>query len=63
MAMVVGNEDYDWNVLEFNCEYRNGYTANDETVSNNIIYFFLFYCQISLNIYIYDNLIKYFIYI
>lgn len=32
MAMVVGNEDYDWNVLELNCEYKGGYTASDLTV-------------------------------
>lgn len=32
MAMVVGNEEYDWQALELNCEYKNGYTASDETV-------------------------------
>lgn len=34
MAMVVGNEEYDWKALELNCEYKNGYTASDEIVSN-----------------------------
>lgn len=33
MAMVVGNEEYDWKALELNCEYKNGYTSSDETVS------------------------------
>lgn len=33
MAMVVGNEEYDWQALELNCEYKNGYTSSDETVS------------------------------
>lgn len=32
MAMVVGNEEYDWQALELNCEYKNGYTSSDETV-------------------------------
>lgn len=31
--MVVGNEEYDWKALELNCEYKNGYTSSDETVS------------------------------
>ena len=35
MAMVVGNEEYDWQALELNCEYKNGYTSSDETVSKN----------------------------
>ncbi|KAM7357848.1 HECT and RLD domain containing E3 ubiquitin ligase 4 isoform 2-T4 [Cochliomyia hominivorax] len=32
MAMVVGNEEYDWQALELNCEYKNGYTSSDETI-------------------------------
>jgi E3 ubiquitin-protein ligase HERC4 len=28
----VGNENYDWEELERNAEYNNGYTGNDETV-------------------------------
>jgi len=33
MAVVVGNEDYDWQALQDNCEYREGYTSGDDTVS------------------------------
>ena len=33
MSVVVGNEEYDWNVLEENAEYKNGYTCGDQTVS------------------------------
>ncbi|KAH8327387.1 hypothetical protein KR074_004920 [Drosophila pseudoananassae] len=32
MAVVVGNEDYDWQVLQDNCEYREGYTSGDDTI-------------------------------
>lgn len=32
MAVVVGNEEYDWQALEDNCEYKEGYTSGDETV-------------------------------
>ncbi|XP_058120620.1 probable E3 ubiquitin-protein ligase HERC4 isoform X2 [Anopheles coustani] len=32
MAMVVGNEEYDWIVLEENAEYKNGYTSGDQTI-------------------------------
>lgn len=32
MAVVVGNQDYDWSELEKNTEYRNGYTQDDETI-------------------------------
>ncbi|XP_032598724.1 probable E3 ubiquitin-protein ligase HERC4 isoform X1 [Drosophila grimshawi] len=32
MAVVVGNEEYDWQALEDNCEYKSGYTSGDETV-------------------------------
>lgn len=33
MAVVVGNEDYDWHALEASAEYKNGYTSGDQTVS------------------------------
>ncbi|XP_017135160.2 probable E3 ubiquitin-protein ligase HERC4 isoform X1 [Drosophila miranda] len=32
MAVVVGNEDYDWQALEDNCEYKEGYSSGDETI-------------------------------
>jgi E3 ubiquitin-protein ligase HERC4 len=32
MAVVVGNQDYDWIELEKNAQYRNGYTQDDETI-------------------------------
>uniref|UniRef100_B4N542 GK20388 n=1 Tax=Drosophila willistoni TaxID=7260 RepID=B4N542_DROWI len=32
MAMVVGNEEYDWQVLQDNCEYKEGYTTADDTI-------------------------------
>ncbi|KAH8339599.1 hypothetical protein KR067_001005 [Drosophila pandora] len=32
MAVVVGNEDYDWQALQDNCEYREGYTTGDDTI-------------------------------
>jgi len=32
MAAVVGNENYDWEELQRNAEYKNGYTENDETI-------------------------------
>ncbi|XP_059219766.1 probable E3 ubiquitin-protein ligase HERC4 isoform X1 [Stomoxys calcitrans] len=32
MAMVVGNEEYDWKAWELNCDYKNGYTVSDDTV-------------------------------
>lgn len=32
MAVVVGNEDYDWHILESEAEYRHGYTSGDQTV-------------------------------
>lgn len=31
--MVVGNEEYDWQAFEHSCEYKNGYTNTDQTVS------------------------------
>lgn len=32
MAVVVGNEEYDWQALEDNCDYKEGYMSGDETV-------------------------------
>lgn len=36
MAVVVGNEEYDWQALELHCEYKNGYNSGDQTVSTFI---------------------------
>uniref|UniRef100_A0A0K8SYD6 Putative E3 ubiquitin-protein ligase HERC4 n=1 Tax=Lygus hesperus TaxID=30085 RepID=A0A0K8SYD6_LYGHE len=32
MACVIGNENYDWIMLENNCEYKNGYSSSDPTI-------------------------------
>ncbi|XP_063703150.1 probable E3 ubiquitin-protein ligase HERC4 isoform X2 [Culicoides brevitarsis] len=32
MEVVIGNEDYDWHVLEREAEYKNGYSSGDEPV-------------------------------
>ncbi|XP_067645709.1 probable E3 ubiquitin-protein ligase HERC4 [Eurosta solidaginis] len=32
MAVVVGNEEYDWKALELHCEYKNGYHTGDQTI-------------------------------
>ncbi|XP_034829545.1 probable E3 ubiquitin-protein ligase HERC4 isoform X1 [Maniola hyperantus] len=32
MSVVIGNEDYDWDLFESNCEYKNGYTASDPQI-------------------------------
>ncbi|XP_026672960.1 probable E3 ubiquitin-protein ligase HERC4 isoform X2 [Ceratina calcarata] len=32
MAVIVGNEDYDWEELEKNTAYKEGYTKNDPTI-------------------------------
>lgn len=32
MAVVVGNEDYDWHALESEAEYKNGYVSGDPTI-------------------------------
>ncbi|XP_036336674.1 probable E3 ubiquitin-protein ligase HERC4 [Rhagoletis pomonella] len=32
MAVVVGNEEYDWQALELQCEYKNGYNSGDQTI-------------------------------
>ncbi|ERL88860.1 hypothetical protein D910_06242 [Dendroctonus ponderosae] len=33
MAIVVGNENYDWHALEEAAEYKNGYKSSDPTIS------------------------------
>ncbi|GBP76336.1 Probable E3 ubiquitin-protein ligase HERC4 [Eumeta japonica] len=32
MAVVMGNEEYDWEVFESNAEYKNGYLASDQQI-------------------------------
>lgn len=32
MAVIIGNEDYNWEEFEQHAEYKNGYTANDPTI-------------------------------
>ncbi|XP_073978964.1 HECT and RLD domain containing E3 ubiquitin ligase 4 isoform X2 [Rhodnius prolixus] len=32
MAVVIGNENYDWDAFENNAEYRGGYTSSDPTI-------------------------------
>ena len=32
MAVVVGNEDYDWEELEKNATYKEGYTKDNPTI-------------------------------
>ncbi|CAH0605431.1 unnamed protein product [Chrysodeixis includens] len=32
MSVVMGNEEYDWEVFESNCEYKNGYTSTDPQI-------------------------------
>ncbi|KAL0832902.1 hypothetical protein ABMA28_001047 [Loxostege sticticalis] len=32
MSVVIGNEEYDWDMFETNCEYKNGYSANDQQI-------------------------------
>ena len=34
MALVVGNENYDWNLLEELCQYKEGYSKDDEVIKN-----------------------------
>ena len=34
MAMVVGNEDYDWEELEGSTQYKEGYSADHPTIVN-----------------------------
>lgn len=32
MALVIGNEDYDWDLFEQSAKYKGGYTSGDPTV-------------------------------
>ena len=32
MALVIGNEEYDWQELEKNAAYKEGYTKDDPTI-------------------------------
>ncbi|XP_050562405.1 probable E3 ubiquitin-protein ligase HERC3 isoform X1 [Spodoptera frugiperda] len=32
MSVVMGNEEYDWEMFESNCEYKNGYTPTDPQI-------------------------------
>jgi E3 ubiquitin-protein ligase HERC4 len=32
MAVIIGNEDYNWEEFEHHAEYKNGYTSNDATI-------------------------------
>ncbi|XP_013171805.1 PREDICTED: probable E3 ubiquitin-protein ligase HERC4 isoform X1 [Papilio xuthus] len=32
MSVVIGNEEYDWEMFENNCEYKNGYTSSDPQI-------------------------------
>lgn len=41
MAVVIGNENYDWHDLEAQAEYKNGYNSGDQTVF--IIYLYIFF--------------------
>merc|ERR1719445_1190808 len=34
MALVVGNENYDWDLLEKLCEYKEGYSKDHEVIEN-----------------------------
>ena len=34
MALVVGNENYDWNELEAHAEYKSGYSADHPTIQH-----------------------------
>lgn len=39
MAVVVGNEDYNWDALEQYAEYKGGYASGDQTVMKYSIQF------------------------
>lgn len=32
MAVVIGNENYDWHALEEAAEYKSGYKSSDQTI-------------------------------
>lgn len=31
-SVIVGNQNYDWHVLESTCEYKHGYSSSDQTI-------------------------------
>lgn len=41
MAVIVGNEDYDWHALEAEAEYKNGYTCSDQVVKFVFVFSFV----------------------
>ncbi|KAJ2952078.1 hypothetical protein O0L34_g4345 [Tuta absoluta] len=32
MSVVIGNENYDWEQFEANCDYKNGYSSSDQVI-------------------------------
>ena len=32
MALVIGNENYDWDKLEKGCQYKEGFTKDHQTI-------------------------------
>lgn len=38
MAVVTGNEDYDWHALEAEADYKNGYSSSDQVVIFSLIF-------------------------
>ncbi|XP_028027224.1 probable E3 ubiquitin-protein ligase HERC4 isoform X3 [Bombyx mandarina] len=32
MSVVIGNEEYDWEMFQNNCEYKNGYSETDQQI-------------------------------
>lgn len=44
MAVVIGNEDYDWHALEAEADYKNGYSCSDQVV---IFVYFLWYFSVT----------------
>lgn len=53
MALVIGNEDYDWDAFEQSAKYKGGYTSGDPTVNaRNILCINSFgkYCTFNLHI-------------
>lgn len=41
MAIVIGNENYDWHALEEAAEYKNGYKSSDPTIRYLYTTFFI----------------------
>lgn len=42
MAVVVGNENYDWEALEEHAQYKGGYSSGDQTVMQYFELVFIF---------------------